>query len=339
MPSEQRGWIARAIAWIMALKPVRVWLHFTERRGLLLAGGLSYQSLFAVFAGIWVGFATGGLVLQANPQLADAFFTLLATSVPGLIAWQGAEGVIQPEQLLQLKVLGITGAIAAGALAFTALGWLSSARDAVRALFDLPGQKLNFFLLKLKDLGLGLGFGAVLLVSAALSVFSTQATGAVLDWVGIRSDSLIANAVGSAAGLLIMLALDTGVLAALFRVLSGLVIPLRRLLFGSLLGGIGLGVLKVLGSLLLGGASRNPLLASFAILIGLLIWFNLVCTVILVTSSWIAVGMADDGLVADPVVAAQREAEEQRERERIARELERERERRGNWFTRLWHRR
>lgn len=245
--------IKKAIAWVLALRPARVFLHFTERRGFLLAGGLSYQSLFAVFAAIWVGFAAFGLILKGNPALGGAFFDTIARSVPGLLAWRGAEGIIDPAQLTQVEILGWTGAIAAVGLLFTALGWLSSTRDAVRALFDLPGERLNFLLLKLKDLGLALGFGTALLVSSALSVLSTQALGVTLGWIGIPEDSTLAVATGRIVGLALMLLLDTVVLGILYRVLSGLTIPLRRLLVGSVLGAIALGVLKVLG----GGASRR----------------------------------------------------------------------------------
>ena len=52
---------------------------------------------------------------------------------------------------------------------------------------------------------------------------------------------------------------------------------------------IGAGVLfglKVLGASLLGGASSNPLLASFAVIVGLLIWFNLVCRTVLLTANF-----------------------------------------------------
>ncbi len=287
--------------------------HYADRRGFLLAGGLSYQALFAVFAAIWVGFAAFGLVLKSNPSLGGAFFDTIARSVPGLLAWRGAEGIIDPDQLMQAEILGWTGAIAAAGLLLTALGWLSSTRDAVRALFDLPGERLNFLLLKLKDLGLALGFGAALLVSSALSVFSTQALDVALGWLDIREGSVIAGVTGRIAGLALMLLLDTVVLGMLYRVLSGLTIPLRRLVVGSVLGAVALGTLKVLGGALLGGAGRNPLLASFAIVIGLLIWFNLVCSAILLGASWIAVGMADAGLAADPKVAAAR-----REAERLA---------------------
>lgn len=327
--------IKKAIAWVSALRPVRVFIHFSDQRGFLLAAGLSFQSIFAVFAGIWVGFASAGLILRGNHDLSDAFFTTLARSVPGLISWNGSKGVIDPAQLMQAEILGWTGAIAAIGLLFTAVGWLSSARDAVRALFNLPGERLNFVLLKLKDFGLMIGFGAALIVSAALSVFSTQALGTALGWFGLSGDSVVSSVLGRISGLLLMLALDTVVLGMLYRVLSGLKIPIRRLVVGSLLGAIALGVLKILGSLLLGGAGRNPLLASFAIIIGLLIWFNLICVVILLGASWIAVGMSDAGIAADPKIAAER-----REQERLALEkadaerAETARKQRG-WFRRL----
>ena len=193
--------------------------------------------------------------------------------------------------------------VAAVGLLLTGLGWLSSCRDAIRALFSLPAATGNFLLLKLKDLGLAFGFGVALLVSSALLVLSTRALGFTLSRLGIDEHSPITTLLGGGIGLLLMFLLDTAVLATLYRILSDLQIPLRRLLAGALIGAIGLGVLKLLGGALLGGASHNPLLASFAVIVGLLIWFNLVCQVILLSASWIAVGMADDGLAADRRVA------------------------------------
>jgi membrane protein len=43
----------------------------------------------------------------------------------------------------------------------------------------------------------------------------------------------------------------------------------------------------------LAGAGRNPILAPFAIIIGLLIWFNFVSQVYLVSAGWAAVREAD----------------------------------------------
>lgn len=327
--------IKELIEWVSALRPVRVFIHFTDYRGFLLAAGLSFQSIFAVFAGIWVGFATAGLILKNNQYLSDAFFTTLSRSVPGLLTWEGTKGVIEPDQLMQVEILSWTGALAAVGLLFTAVGWLSSARDAVRALFNLPGERLNFLLLKLKDFGLMIGFGVALIVSSALLVFSTQALDQALGWLGLRGDSVLSSTLGRIVGLLLMLLLDTVVLGVLYRVLSGLKIPLRRLIVGSLLGAIALGVLKVLGGALLGGAGRNPLLASFALIIGLLIWFNLICVVILLGASWIAVGMADAGIAADPKIAAERREQERLEREKADAQRARIAAEQRSWFAKL----
>jgi membrane protein len=333
-----KGTIGNTVAVVQRVKAVRVFQHFFTNRGGLLAGGLSFQAFFAVFAALWVGFSIAGLVLRAQPELRDAFFALINHSIPGLIQTGSEPGAIDPTVLLQASVLGWTGAIALVGLLFTALGWLSSCRTAVRSIFDLPAITMNFALLKLKDLAVAICYGVALIVSAALSVFSTQAIGAVLDLLGIGRESVPAVVLAGGIGLLLMLALDTAVLASLFRLLSGLRIPAKRLWFGALLGGVGLGVLKVLGNTLLGGASRNPLLASFAVIIGLLIWFNLISQVILLSASWIAIGVADDGIIVDPVLAEARALVE-RERAIAAAEAAAAAARHRPWIVRLFSRR
>jgi membrane protein len=287
------AWVTRIVEWVMRLKPVRVFLHYGERRGPLLAAGLSYQAIFAVFAGIWVGFSVAGSVLRSRPELLAALLTFLDANVPGLIDDGTGTGAIDPDQLLEAGILGWTGVIAAGILLFTALGWLASGRDAVRTMFDLKGAPTNAILLKLKDLGLAVGFGVALIVSAGLSVLATSAVGAVLRWLGIDTRSDVADFATRAAILGVVLVLDTVVLGLFYRVVATIRTPMRRLIPGTLLAAAGLGVLKVLGTSLLGGATSNPLLASFAVIIGLLLWFNFVCQVLALGAAWIAVDVAD----------------------------------------------
>jgi len=317
--------LAALTARVQKLRPVRVFLRYTEQRGPLLAGGLSYQAIFATFAAIWVSFSVAGFVIQSNPDLRDAIFAVISSAVPGLIDMGDGEGAISKDRLLEAGILGWTGAIAAGGLLLTALGWLASGRDAVRAMFRIGPQQANVVLLKVKDLGLALCFGAALLLSAALSVLSTAALGSVLDFFSISHDSLGGILAARGVGLAATLLLDTVVLALFYRFVSGITIPWRRLVGGSLIGATALGVLKALGSTLLGGASSNPLLASFAVIIGLLIWFNFICQVILLAAAWIAVGMEDRGIVADPRLEeerlAARFAEEERIREQVLGEI------------------
>jgi membrane protein len=305
-PGEQptpQAPLGALIARVMQFKPVRVFFHYLERRGAILAAGLSYQAIFAVFAAIWVAFSVIGLFLESNQALQDALFEVLSSSVPGLIDTGDGEGAINPETLLEAGALTWTGALALVGLLFTALGWLASGRDAIRTLFDLKALPGNLVLQKLKDLGWAVAFGAIVLISAVLSLFSTAALTTLLGWAGIGDESLFAIVLARVVGLAIVLALDTVVLAAFFRVVAGIVIPFRRLLAGAFIG-----------STLLGAASNNPLLASFAVIIGLLIWFNLVCQAILLSATWVAVGMIDAGIPLDPVAEAARLEREAAER-------------------------
>ncbi len=337
-PPAPIAWVQRVVAWVMALRPVRVFLDYGAHRGPLLASGLSNQAIFAVFAAIWVAFSIFGIVLSANPELQKGLFSLVATAVPGLID-TGDGGAINPDDLVNPTVFTWTGAVALGGLLFTALGWLASARDAVRLLGDLPPSSTNFLLLKLKDLGLAIGFGILLIVSAILSVLSSQALDGVLSWLGIR-DSDATNLLGRGVSILLMFLLDAVVLGAFYRVLAGVHIPLRFLAQGSLLGAFALGVLKVLGTALLGGATRNPLLASFAVIFGLLIWFTLICQVILIAACWVFVSMKDAGVPLDAKLAAERERQREAERERLKQEVRAElaSEKKPGFWARLFGR-
>lgn len=322
---------------VMKSKPVRVFFHYGMRRGPILAAGLSFQAIFAVFAAIWVGFSVAGLVLASTPALQDALFDIIGTSVPGLID-TGNGGAIDPDDLLATGVLRWTGVIALIGTLFTAIAWLASARDAVRDIAQLAAPPTNFFLLKLKDLVLALLFAIALIVSAALSFLSTQAADLVLGWFDVSRESVVGTVVVRILGLLLTFALDALVLAALYRVLAGVTIPRRPLVQGVLIGATALGILKVLGATLLGGASSNPLLASFAVIIGLLIWFNFICQVILLCAAWIVVSAEDAGMPLDPVGDRERRDSEARLRleieDQVRAEFEADLPRAVRWLAR-----
>lgn len=331
-PPAPIAFVQRVTAWVMRLKPVRVFTEYGQRRGPLLASGLSNQALFAVFAALWVSVSVFGIVVSNTPRLQDALFALIADAVPGLIDL-GDGGAISPDDLVNTTVLSWTGAIALGGLLFTAIGWLASARDAIRMMADLPAPTTNFLLLKLKDLGLAIAFGVLLLISATLSVLSSELLGTVLDALGIREGDASTLA-GRALSIGLMFLLDAVVLAALYRVLAGVPIPFRHLAPGALLGAAALGVLKLLGTVLLGGATNNPLLASFAVIAGLLIWFTLVCQVVLIAACWVFVGMRDADIPLDATEAARRAREAALERMALKEELRAElaaERRRGVW--------
>jgi membrane protein len=333
--------IRRIADWVQRWKPVRVYRRYGDRRGPLLSAGLSFQAVFAVFAAIWVVFSVAGLALNANPPLRAALFDLVDTSIPGLID-RGDGGAISEKALLSVPALGWTGAVALLGTLYTAVGWLGSARDAIRDIAGLPSPTTNFALLKLKDFGLVLAFGVAVLVSAALSVLSTAATTATLGFLHLDQHSLPAIVLTRVIGLALMLALDASVLAAFYRVVAGVPIARGPLWQGALLGALALGVLKVLGTSLLGGATRNPLLASFAVIVGLFIWFNFICQVTLIAASWVVVTATDRGVPLDPIGERRARDAEVRLRAELERQIRREVEEAlppgVRWFVRRRHR-
>lgn len=282
-----------AMAWLQSTRPMRVFKHFGESNGSILAGGMSYSAIFSLFAAVWALFSAMALILADNQGLKDLVLGGLQQAAPDLV---GEEGVIKPSILDQAGAFGITGLIAIVGSAWTALGWLSGGRAAIRKIFEVPvSPPTNFALLKLKDLGIALAFGLAMILSSLLTVASQGALKWLVSFIGIGEDNPISLFLLRAASMLVVLAADTVILALLMRVLTGLRIPTRTLIIGALIGGVLIQILKLAGSALLGGASSNPIAASFAVLLGVLIFFNLLCTVLLLTASWIKVTMDDLG--------------------------------------------
>jgi membrane protein len=285
------AWGERATAWVLATKPARAVLSYMEHHGPMLADSITYRTLFSVFAGVFLGFAIGGIWLSGNPDAMDALVATIGAAIPGLV---GDDGLISPDDLIQPLTLSIAGIIALIGLVGAAIGAIGSLRVAFRQLGDQPDDQTFFVWVLLRDLVLAIGFGAALAMAAAVTFFSTTALETFFGWFGVSTRDPLYDGATRAVSILVIFVIDTVVIAGMFRALSGLRPSARSLWIGSLLGGIGLTVLQVLSSLFVGGASNNPLLASFGSLIALLLWFNLSAQVILIAAAYIIVGVDEE---------------------------------------------
>ena len=297
------------LAWF----PVRVWRHFLIENGFLLAAGVSYVALFACFAAIYLVFAIVGVWLGGSPEAVNALIDLINVYIPGLIAPSG--GLATPEQVQQIAsqnsgVLGVTGLIALGTLIWTAIDWVTYSRRAVRELFAIPPDRRSYFLLKARDFLAALIFGAALILGAALSSVGALAMNWILSLVGWRETSALTEISVSVGSLLIGFAVTSTALVGLFRFLTGTKLPWRRIWPGAMLGGLGISVLQLGAGLLLSYTPANPLLATFAIFIGMLLWFRLLGIVMLVAAAWVAVAAKDHDVVLLPQTEAERVAAE-----------------------------
>lgn len=288
LPARLRARFRLLRMWVMDLKPVRVVMHFLAIDGNLLSAGMSFQAMFALFAALYVGFAVTAVWLNSSPEVYQALIDLINGLIPGLIG-----DIISEDQLPRTTSLTWTGAIALVGLLWTAIGWLNATRQALRAVFTLPRDPRPFVLQKVWDLALALAVGVTLLASAAATVSGNWLLNLALDAAGAPPESIWHTIGGRSIGVVISIVLNTVILAALFRILAHTNVRFRELLSGSLLGAIALAALSLLAGTILDGAGRNPLLATFAVFAGLLLWLNLVSRVILIAGSWVAITSED----------------------------------------------
>lgn len=280
------GWIERATAWALSLKPVRVWLHYSERRGPILSDSVTYRALFSVFAGVLLGFSFAALWLSDNPDARASLVAAVDSAIPGLV---GDDGLITVSDIQAPPGLTVAGVIALAGLVGAAIGAIGSLRAALRTLADRVHDDVLWIWVIVRNLLLALAIGGGFVLSAGATFVGTAFVGAALDWLGIAQGAL-ADAATRAVSILVVFALDMALVALAFTALSGVRAHPRTLWSGAFVGALGLTVLQQLSGLFVSGAGSNPLLASFAALIALLLWLNLSAQVILLASTWTIVG-------------------------------------------------
>lgn len=287
----ERNKLQRGIARVLTLKPVRAYLHYSESNGGMLADAVTYRMLFGVFAGVVVGFSIASLWLSGNQEAMNRLIDAIDEVVPGLI---GEDAPIKPDALTFSPGLSIAGIASLLGLFWAALGAIKQLRLAIREIAGTAQDRAPFFIVILRDLAIALIIAGGLGVAGAATFLGTAGVQWLLELVGWDGNGGLVNVATRSVVIVVVFLLDALLVAAMFRLLSGLRPPAKALIPGALIGGLGLSVLQQLSGLFVGGASSNPLLASFASLIALLLWFNLSVQVVLIASAYIATGIEDD---------------------------------------------
>jgi membrane protein len=279
------------LARLNAFRPMRAFQQYNLQHGPLMAAGIGFNMFFSITGLLATGFSVAGLLLSGQPALLDRMISSVAASAPGLLKVDGKEGLVDPQNLLNPNGLGWAAVIAAAVTVITSLGWIAGVRDGLRGVLGLPPLKMNPVIQKLRDTGTLLLLGAALVLSAGVSlVFGTAA-----GWVTgqLHLDPIVAWPLTTAIkiGVPLLLGWVTGLI--MFRLGGGLKLARQALLEGTILSAVGTTVLQIFSTELLANSGRNPILAPFAIIIGLLIWFNLVSQVYLVSAAWAAIREED----------------------------------------------
>lgn len=294
--------------------PVRVWRRFLRRNGFLLAASISYQSLFAIFATLYTAFAAVGLWLGGSQAAIDGLIAVVNSYLPGFIA---VGSTVEPADVAQIardssSLLAVTGAIAVAVAIWTAIGFVTFTRRAVRDIFGLPFDARSFVLLKLGDLLAAVLFGLALVLGAASGLVAGGVVARVLAWAEVPYESALVDVTSRIASVLVSIILNTAALTGLIRFLTGTTLPWRAIIPGAAAGGSALALLQLGAGFLAVYSPTNPLLATFSVVIGLLLWLRLAGIVILVAASWISVAAEDADIPLVEVTAQQRREQERR---------------------------
>ncbi|SDK38586.1 YihY/virulence factor BrkB family protein [Arthrobacter sp. ok362] len=300
------GWIGSLmamVAWLLArvntLLPARAYAHYLRQHGPLLSAGIGFRMFFSITGLLATGFSIAGIVLSGHPALLDQIIKSVAAAAPGLLKVNGNPGLVDPQELLNPTSLGWAAGIAAVVTVFTSLGWISGIRDGVRGMMQVGPLLMNPILQILKDVGTLLLMGVALVISSAASLIFGTAAGWVTEQLGL--DPLVAGPLTTSITILVPLLLGWGTALIMYRVAAGLKPARRSLLEGTSLAAVGATVLQIFSTQLLASAGKNPILAPFAIIIGLLIWFNLVSQVYVICAAWVAIREKD--LETEPATA------------------------------------
>lgn len=288
--TERPSLVQRAKAlldWWQHTRPARANARFGARAGGVLTGGIAYATLFSVFAAMTIGYSVFMAVLGKNEALRSSVIDAVADALPGLVKNESnPKGLIDPDSIHLNAGLTVAGVVAIVVLLLSAISATAALQTAVRQMFADDRPAGNAVVGKLRQLGGFAGFALAVLVFAVLSTAAVSVTQWVLAAAHWGSGSTIAL---RAVGVLVAFVVDAATFVLIVRLLAGLHPPRRDLLWGAVIAGVGIGVVRLLGtSVVAGSVQKNPLLGSIVVVLTLLVWVNLLARIVLLAAAWTA---------------------------------------------------
>lgn len=283
-PTSPPGWLTRVVRAVDTSRPVRAGVRYLLVRGNLSAGGVTISALVSLVALVTILVNGFRAFLGQRPALFDWVLNTINGTFPGLIADGTNDGIIDPESLVLDSTLNWGTVISVPILLWTATNVMTGLRNSIRSMFGLTGAPIRPLVGKLYDV-LGIGLLAVgITFSAVLVAGTSDAVRSTLETTGLEESAGVLTRVASvlAAGLV-----DAVIFLLLFRYAAKVRVPLRDRFLGALLGAVGWGALRLLGASLI-AMWNNPLLASFAVLMTLIVWINLAVRWCLYVAAWTA---------------------------------------------------
>jgi membrane protein len=246
----------------------RALLRYDEVQGGQLAAAIAYYGFFAVFALLLIGYSAFGFLIKANLDLFTVVQHFLQENLP----------FINIQQILDSgKTVGVVGIFG---LVFTGIGWIQAIRSSQRLIWRLNRQPGYIGIRQALDLLVLIGI-LILILASGLTVAGLER---LLDWLaGDRFSFLL-----SAASLILSVAINLLLAAALLGAVPRLRMTVRRMVPPVLQVGIGITVLNTVGKSFVDLVQRNPAYALVASAVGVLVYLYVFNQLLLFGAAWAA---------------------------------------------------
>jgi membrane protein len=213
---------------------------------------------------------------------------------------QSALGGYLPPQLVETigttlqDAKGKAGVIGLVGLLLSGLGWIDGLRAAIRSVWHQNVQAGNIVTQKLADIVALLGLFATVGASVAVTGAATAATGWVLRLLGL-AETTAAGVFTQVLTYLLAGVVDVALFLYLFTRLPRVKTPLRRVLRAAVFGAVGFEILKIAGAFYVARTTTNgkATYGTFAVVVGLLLFLNLVSRLILLAAAYAVTAPGD----------------------------------------------
>lgn len=254
--------------------------HYGKVKGSQQAGAVTYFAFLSFFPVLALAFFAVGVIARIYSDAEENVVSAIDSVLPGIVG--SGDTQISIDQVQSFS--GLAGVVGLLGVLYAGLGWVSSLREALIAVFELPQREQPTFVKgKLRDLEALVIVGLVLVVAVAVAGFVSGFSADLLELVGLGSElswlvKILAIVLGLAANAVLFF--------ALFKLLAEPHLERRSLVSGAILGAVGFELLKQLSGLLLGSTKGQPAFQAFGIALILLVWINYFSKLVLYAAAW-----------------------------------------------------
>ena len=257
---------------------IRAFGRYTADAGDRQAAAVTFFGFLSFFP--ILALATSVLSYALGDEAVDTVVEQVNAYAPGLAEQLGLREILGDN-----AAAGATGLVGLAGLLYSGLGWVDALREAIRAIWHHNVKEGNFLVKKAKDVVILVGLGGTLLLSIAITSLTGAFSGFALEQVGLDG-STVATVVTYVLGLALGLLSSTAIFLFLFWRLPKVQSPFRRVIKGAVLAAVLFELLKRVGALYIERTTENPLYGSFAVIVGLLVWINIVSRMLLICAAW-----------------------------------------------------